>query len=57
LLDGANYREARRLARLADRCRSAKGPAPGRKQVSRMIARVQEIVCETDLGGSDTARG
>jgi hypothetical protein len=47
LLDGAHYREARRLARLANRYRTAKRPAPSRKQVRRLIARAQEIVRET----------
>jgi len=44
LLDRPRYREARRFARLADRCRRAKGPAPSRKEVRRLIARAQEIV-------------
>jgi hypothetical protein len=44
LLDGAHYQETRRFAKLADRCRRAKGPAPSRKQVRRLIARGQEIV-------------
>jgi hypothetical protein len=47
VLDGAHYREARRLARLADRCRKAKGPAPSRKQVRRLIAGAREMVRET----------
>ena len=47
LLDGPRYRETRRLARLADRSRKGKGPAPSRKQVSRMIARARELVRET----------
>jgi HEPN domain len=47
LLDGAPYREARRLARLADRYRTAKRPAPSRKQVRRLIARAREMVRET----------
>jgi hypothetical protein len=46
LLDGSHYREIRRLAKLADRCRTAKAPAPSRKQVRRLIARAQEIVRE-----------
>ena len=47
LLDGPHYREASRLAKLADRSRRGKGPAPSRKQVGRMIARAQEMVRET----------
>ena len=46
-LKGARYREALRLARLADRCRAAKGPAPSRKQVRRLIARSRAMVRET----------
>jgi hypothetical protein len=47
LLDGAHYREARRLAKLVDRCCTPRGPAPSRKQVRRLIARAQEMVRET----------
>jgi hypothetical protein len=47
LLDGPRYREARRFARLADRCCTAKGPAPSRKQVRRLIARARAVVRET----------
>lgn len=47
LLYGAYYREARRLARRADRCRAAKGPAPSRRQVRRLITQTREMVRET----------
>ena len=47
LLAGAHYREIRRLAKLVDRSRKGRGPAPGRKQVGLMIARAQELVRET----------
>ena len=47
VLDGPQCRETCRLARLGDRCRKAKGPAPSRKQVRRLIARAREMVRET----------
>lgn len=44
LLDGPQYRETRRLAKLADRARKGKRQAPDRRQVRRMITRAQELV-------------
>lgn len=47
LLKGAQYREALRLAKLAARYRTARGAAPSRKEVRRLIVGAQEMVHET----------